>query len=338
MNAPSFKLAVREDVWLLIGLAGGTGSGKTYTAMRLAAGISGGEPFAVIDTEARRALHYADQFKFHHADLDAPFSPQRYGEAVMAAVAAGYKVIVIDSVSHEHEGDGGILDMQESELQRMAGNDYAKRDACLQASWIKPKREHKRLFVQKVLQARAHIIFCMRAEDKTELKKIDGKLKMVPKASLTGLDGWIPICEKRFPFELTASFLLTADAPGMPKPIKLQEQHRALFPIDKPITEESGQRLAAWAKGSQPKAAAASAPQAPDSDQGALSSGPGPAGADLISVDQAVALEDALRENRKSKDKLLANVSRLYGSKIERLAQIRAIDYADALAYCKGTS
>lgn len=331
-----FIPATREDVWLLLGLAGGTGSGKTYTAMRLAAGISGDKPFAVIDTEARRALHYADQFKFDHADLVAPFSPQRYGDAVMAAADAGYKVIVIDSTSHEHEGDGGLLDMQEQELQRMAGDNHAKRETCLQASWIKPKREHKRLFVQKVLQVRAHIIFCMRAEDKTELKKIDGKLKMVPKASLTGLDGWIPICEKRFPFELTASFLLTADAPGIPKPIKLQEQHRALFPLDKPITEESGQRLAAWAKGSQATPATTSAPRAPDSDKGALSSSPGPAGAGLITVDQTVELEDALKENKKSKEKLLANVSRLYGSKIERLAQIRAADYNDAIAYARG--
>lgn len=330
-----FRPATREDVWLLLGLAGGTGSGKTYTAMKLAAGISGDKPFAVIDTEARRALHYADQFKFDHADLNAPFSPQRYGDAVIAAADAGYKVIVIDSTSHEHEGDGGLLDMQEQELQRMAGDNYSKREACLQASWIKPKREHKRLFVQKVLQVRAHIIFCMRAEDKTELKKVDGKLKMVPKASLTGLDGWIPICEKRFPFELTASFLLTADAPGIPKPIKLQEQHRALFPLDKPITEESGQRLAAWAKGST-----TSAPRAPDSDRGALSSSPGPVGAGLISVDQAVALEDTLRENSKSKEKLLANINKLYSAeagyqKIGLLSQIKASDYADAMAYAR---
>jgi hypothetical protein len=72
---------------------------------------------------------------------------------------------------------------------------------------------------------------------------------IVPKVSLTGINGWIPICEKNLPFELTASFLLTADAPGMPKPIKLQEQHRAMFPLDKPINRESGKRVAAWAAG-----------------------------------------------------------------------------------------
>lgn len=312
----TYRKAVREDVFLLLGLAGGTGSGKTYTAMRLAAGIAGDEPFAVIDTEARRALHYADQFKFDHADLVAPFSPQRYGEAVLSAVAAGYKVIVIDSTSHEHEGDGGLLDMQEQELQRMAGNDYSKREACLQASWIKPKREHKRLFVQKVLQVRAHIIFCMRAEDKTELKRVDGKLKMVPKVSLTGLDGWIPICEKRFPFELTASFLLTADAPGIPKPIKLQEQHRALFPLDKPISEESGRLLAAWAKGAktaptkEPKAASSAAEEEPE----------------YITLDQAMDLAqkfvncDALAER-----------DFLKVAKLTKLTALKNEDYSEAL-------
>jgi hypothetical protein len=77
----------------------------------------------------------------------------------------------------------------------------------------------------------------------------DGKMEIREKQSLTGLHGWIPICEKNLPYELTASFLLMADRPGVPQPIKLQEQHRALFPLDEPITEASGARLAAWAKG-----------------------------------------------------------------------------------------
>ncbi len=305
----TFRPAVREGVWLLIGLAGGTGSGKTYTAMKMAAGMSEGKPFAVIDTEARRALHYADQFKFDHADLIAPFSPGRYGEAVVAAAEAGYKVIVIDSVSHEHEGEGGLLDMQEQELDRMAGDNWQKREACLQASWIKPKREHKRLFVQKVLQVRAHIIFCMRAEDKTELKKVDGKLKMVPKASLTGLDGWIPICEKRFPFELTASFLLTADAPGIPKPIKLQEQHRALFPLDKPITEESGKLIAQWATGASPA--------------------PAPSNGEYITADQHIVIMDALKGIRDGENRLKKM------AKVDRLTQIPRNAYQRALDWCE---
>jgi len=58
----------------------------------------------------------------------------------------------------------------------------------------------------------------------------DGKMKIVPKLTRTGLDGWVPVSEKSLPFELTVSFLLMNDRPGFPLPIKLQEQHRAMFP------------------------------------------------------------------------------------------------------------
>ena len=135
----TFRPAVREAVGLLIGMAGGTGAGKTFSALRLASGIAGNRPFALIDTEAGRAKHYADQFKFDHGDLTAPFSPHAYAEAIAAADKAGYPVIVVDSVSHLWAGDGGVLDMQEKELDRMAGDDWKKREGCKMAAWIKPK-------------------------------------------------------------------------------------------------------------------------------------------------------------------------------------------------------
>ena len=245
----TFRPAKREAVGLLIGLAGASGSGKTFSALRLAKGLAGGKPFCLIDTEAGRAKHYADQFAFDHGDLHAPFSPAAYAEAIGAADAAGYPVIVVDSASHEHAGEGGILDMQEAELTRMASDDWKKREAVKMASWVKPKAEHKRM-VQKLLQVRAHLILCFRAEAKIEMVKgSDGKMVVQPKHTLTSLDGWIPICEKSLPFELTASFLLLPDAPGIPRAIKLQEQHRAFFPAGKPITEAAGVALAQWAAG-----------------------------------------------------------------------------------------
>jgi hypothetical protein len=260
----TFKPAVRENVPLLIGLAGGTGSGKTYTAMRMARGICGDKPFAVIDTENGRAKHYADEFRFDHCALSAPFRPDAYADAILAADAAGYAAIVVDSTSHVWAGDGGVLDWQEEELDRMAGTgDWKKREACKMAAWIKPKLSHKRM-VSRLLQVRAHVILCFRAEPKVEMVKEDGKTKIVPKQSLTGLDGWIPVCEKNLPFELTASFLLLAAEPGMPHPIKLQEQHRALFPKGKHIDEEAGRRIAAWAAGG---AAAAPAPRPPRTER-----------------------------------------------------------------------
>lgn len=248
------KKAIREEVGLLIGLAGGTGSGKTYSALRLASGISGGRPFALIDTEKRRALHYADKFNFDHGELNAPFEPRAYAEAIMAADEAGYPAIVVDSMSHEWAGEGGVLEMQEAEVDRMAGdanaaNYWQRREAVKMAAWIKPKMQHKKM-VQRLLQVRAHLILCFRAEEKIEMVRKDGKMEIVPKQSLIGINGWIPISEKNLPFELTASFLLTADEPGKPKAIKLQEQHKSIFPVGKLIDEEAGQRAAAWAKGS----------------------------------------------------------------------------------------
>lgn len=243
MSAFEFRPAVRSNLNLLIGIAGASGAGKTFSAFRLASGICGDKPFAVIDTENGRASHYAGQFRFDVAEIHAPFSPRVYTEAILAADAAGYKVIVVDSFSHSWAGDGGTLDMQEQEFIRMGSKEGAK-----VASWIRPKAEYKKMMT-KLLQVKADLILCFRAEQKIEIIREDGKTKIVPKQSLTGLDGWIPISEKSTPYELTASFLLTPDAPGMPKPIKLQEQHRPFFPLDKPITEESGRRIAEWASG-----------------------------------------------------------------------------------------
>ncbi len=246
----TLRPAVRENVPLLIGLAGGTGSGKTYSAMRLAKGIAGGQRFAVIDTESGRAKAYAENFAFDVGEIVAPFRPQTYLDAILSIDAMKkYPVIVVDSTSHEYAGEGGILDWQEEELTRMAGTDYQKREACKMASWIKPKMEHK-AFVNRLLQIRSHLILCFRAEPKTEIGKDDrGKTVVRPKQGLTGKDGWFPICEKNMPYELTTYFLLTVDRPGVPQPIKLQEQHRAFFELDKPISEECGRKLADWAKG-----------------------------------------------------------------------------------------
>src|SRR4249919_950571 len=122
----TFRPAVRENVGLLIGLSGASGSGKTYSAFRLAKGIAGDKPFAVIDTEAGRAKHYGDRFKFDHGDLKPPFRPGAYADAIGAADAAGYPVIVVDSFSHEHAGEGGLLDWHEEEFQRMGGREAVK--------------------------------------------------------------------------------------------------------------------------------------------------------------------------------------------------------------------
>jgi hypothetical protein len=244
----SFRPAIREEVGLIIGLIAPSGGGKTFSAMRLASGIVGeGNRFAVIDTEARRALHYADQFKFDYGELHPPFRPDNYADAIQAADKAGYRAIVVDSYSHEWAGEGGILDWQEEELTRMAGDDWKKREACKMAAWIKPKTGHKQM-VQKLLQVKANLILCFRAEERVKMEKdSQGKTQIVP-------IGFQPVCSKELPYELTVSFLMLPDKPGYPVPIKLQEQHKAIFPLNQPLSEASGKAVSEWAKGGAKKA------------------------------------------------------------------------------------
>jgi len=288
----SFRPAERANVSLLIGLAGASGSGKTYTAMRLASGIAGDKRFAVIDTENGRASHYADMFKFDVLELTEPFTPAKYADAIKAADDAGYPVIVVDSASHEYAGSGGVLDMQEAEFERMGRKDSSK-----MLSWVKPKMEHKKM-MNRLLQTKAHLIMCFRAEAKIEMIKENGHTKIVPKQSLVGLDGWIPVTEKTVPFELTVSLLLTPDKPGIPHPIKLQEQHRKLFPLDRVIDESSGKGIALWAAGGK------SAP-AVDKSTGEIHDEPPSPPSDLISESQAADLY-ALRQERKIAGKAFA--------------------------------
>lgn len=249
--------AVRRRLPLLLGFIGGTGSGKTLSALKVATGIAAGKKFAVIDTENGRALHYAPvegakadnvmTFDFDHLELHEPFAPDRYIAAIKACEK--YPVVVIDSFSHEWAGDGGVLDMQEHALQRMAGDDYGKRESCKMASWVQPKMAHKKM-VSHLLQVAPHVIICLRAEPKVEMKKNErGKFEVVEKSGPTGAHGWFPICDSRFPFELTTSLLLLADAPGVPHPIKLEAQHRVFVSLADPLTAAAGEGFAAWAEG-----------------------------------------------------------------------------------------
>ncbi|MCK1718894.1 AAA family ATPase [Bradyrhizobium sp. 141] len=230
-----FAPAKREQVSLLIALAGASGSGKTYSALRLARGMSPDGKIMFIDTEARRGLHYAEHFKFMHADMRPPFTPARFVEGIQAAEAAGAEVVIIDSFSHEYDGVGGIMDWADrlaSEGVKSPGN------------WKEPKGAHKKL-MNALLQCRASIIFCLRADEKIEILRENGKTVVRPL-------GWMPICEKRFMFEMTASFTLTPDRPGVPHfdlPHKLQQQHRSMFSDRDPIGEDSGRLLAEWAAG-----------------------------------------------------------------------------------------
>jgi hypothetical protein len=243
-NVFAFQPAVRRNTHLLIAIAGPSGAGKTYSALEMATGLAGQDgKIAVIDTEAGRALHYADRFRFDHCDLKPPFSPDRYIEAIEAASRAGYAVIVIDSMSHEHEGEGGLIEMAEAELK--------KPNMKSPANWAAPKAKHKRM-MNRLLQIRAHLVFCLRADEKIRLEMIEDERNPGRKKAVVVPLGWMPICEKRFMYEMTCSFIVEPDRPGVPRALKLQEQHRAAFPQGERISRESGRILAEWAAGGAP--------------------------------------------------------------------------------------
>ncbi len=324
----TFRPAVREQVGLIVGLASGTGGGKTYSAMRLAKGIAGDRKFAVIDTEAGRAKHYAGDFAFDHGDLKPPFRPSAYMEAIEAADAAGYPVIIVDSVSHEWNGEGGVLEWQEEEYARLGSKEATKL-----LSWSAPKQGHKRM-VSRLLQCRAHLILCFRAEPHVEMTKEqgnDGKTRTIvkPKVGFTGYNGWFPVTEKNLPFELTVYFMMMAEHPGIPLPIKLPEQLKPLFPLDQPITEESGRRIAEWAAGGTNK----ETPTAMSPVVVARPSGPETqtAGANaLITADQVTHLGDLLRDNQMDKAAFCR------AAHVESLAFLPASKYQSALDRIQG--
>lgn len=269
-----FKPAKIENVSLVGGIAGASGSGKTYTGMMIAQGLVGPDNrFAVIDADARRAKHYARQFRFDHAEINAPFRPERFLEAIRDAEAAGYKAILIDNWSASWAGEGGMHDFHEDELQRFIDMDnkrqerYNKpkndedflREKYNSNAWTKPKVEYKAT-LQRILQSKAHLIFCLRAEDKLRIEvTVDErtgrkKTEYIQGKDLPPRERWVPICchSPEFTFELTFSFILTPEQPGVPIPIKIQEQHRGCFPSgDNPVSEKTGELLARWANGEE---------------------------------------------------------------------------------------
>ena len=108
----AFTKAERKSAKARILIEGPSGSGKSYSALRLAKGLGG--RIAAIDTEHGSLSMYSDVAEFDVMELSAPFSPDRYIAAIREAEQAGYEVLIIDSITHEWSGDGGILDIRTS--------------------------------------------------------------------------------------------------------------------------------------------------------------------------------------------------------------------------------
>ncbi|MEN6542334.1 AAA family ATPase [Parvibaculum sp.] len=227
------RRASRQDTHLLISLTGPSGSGKTKSALRLAAGL--GNKIGFIDTESGRSGIYASDHVFDVIDLTPPFSPARYIEALRAFEDAGYDVVVIDSASHEWEGNGGVIDL--ADAQRNG------RGQPLQGllKWLAPKREHKR-FMSELLRTRMHVVVCLRAKPEYEQRKNAGGRDEVVRV------GWKEVAESAFIYEMTASAMLSNEPgrQGFPSMTKCPAGLLHAFPGNTVISEETGRAIAAW--------------------------------------------------------------------------------------------
>jgi hypothetical protein len=256
--------AKRERVPLWVGLFGASGSGKSFSALRLAKGIQRVFPgdILAIDTEAGRLRHYASEFSFRHVEFKAPFAPADYLAAINHCVAKRPAVVVVDSFSHVWEGAGGVLEMADAGGRKDAGK------------WAKPKAELRKM-LDAMLQMNINLVACFRARP---------KIKMVPGKEPIDL-GYQPIGSDELVYEFMLNCLLPPGSNGVPSwtpefhgeraMLKLPLQFREMFAQKPPpqLTEDLGEQLARWAAGgvpaSKPAAPAKPEPQ-PEPDPGLL--------------------------------------------------------------------
>lgn len=255
--------AVRNRSPLIVGITGASSSGKTYSALRLATGIQkavGGEIYG-IDTEANRMLHYADYFKFRHVPFPPPHGPRDYIAAIDHCVSKGARIIVIDSMTHEHDGEGGVLDQIEQYLEEKAGADWSKRQALQMVAQVRPKQDRKALNRRIVQLGDVVFILCYRAEQK--IKPLKRGEKNPVDGSREPIDlGWQPTTTSKLPYDMTARFLLTPGSEGVPtllppnpaeqQLIKAPRQFKDWFKAGEPLSEDMGERMARWAMGEKP--------------------------------------------------------------------------------------
>ncbi|WP_050991863.1 AAA family ATPase [Bradyrhizobium yuanmingense] len=239
MGVLNIREAKREGARLVVGLAGISGSGKTYTALQLAYGLANfnSRKVGLLDTENRRGSLYANSLvdsdgvvqPFMVGDLEPPFSPKRYADAILEFQKAGVEVLVIDSVTHEWEGTGGCEEIAHAQNPRLP-------------DWATAKREHK-AFMNALLQSDMHIVVCIRAREKVKMSKDDrGKTVIEP----VGIQ---PVQEKNFMFELTASLMMMNEGQwqdAMKCPAELRD---ILGRGEGYITAADGKALRAWVDG-----------------------------------------------------------------------------------------
>lgn len=217
------KKATRKQVKLRLNLSAPSGAGKTYSALKMAFGLVGDwEKIAVIDTENGSASLYSHLGGFSVIDLQPPFTPEKYTEALQLCENSGIECAIIDSSSHEWTT---LLEQNETLAHTsFRGNTWA--------AWSKTTPRHDK-FVNSVLHSGMHIITCTRS--KTETVQEGGKVKKVGMKDLQR-DGW--------EYELTVSLNIDRDT-HLATPSKDRTE---LFEGKQPflISEKTGQLIKDW--------------------------------------------------------------------------------------------
>ena len=263
---------INDPLTIALGISGGSGTGKTFTSLRVARGIAEemtgkkGSPIGYVDTENKRALHYKAAFpEMAHFDFTAMdehgelvgFGPERWIQVIDAAEAAGLPVLILDSFSHAWEGVGGVLDLHAQvldrlvqEAERRANGKYEVDPAKYsQLAWAEVKPRYRRL-IDRIVRAKTNIIICTRA--KPVMQKGYGNKSENARATKTRRKDvpWDPASDGDLMFEMTAMIILDPIAPGCPvHQIKVADQFKGLLNPQRPMSEATGHAMAEWAKG-----------------------------------------------------------------------------------------
>lgn len=227
------KKAKREKIYVKIALMAPSGGGKTYGSLRLATGMAEeikketGKDAKILmaNTEQKRGYYYANEFDYDIVDIDAPHNPEKYVELIEFAVSEGYDILIIDSTSHEWEGKGGCL-----ELQQQAGGTYQ--------AWAKVTPRHNK-FITAIADSPIHIIATMRGKDQYEINKDDRGKTSVQKLGVGAKqrDG--------FEYEFTCTFLIDQKT----NCAEVQKDNTHIFEHEGAtiLTENHGKKIMQWA-------------------------------------------------------------------------------------------
>lgn len=185
----NLRKATRQKAKIRLGLSAVAGGGKTMSSLLIANGITTWDKIAVIDTENGSGDLYAHLGEYSVLPLIAPYTPEKYIDAVHECENAGMEVIIIDSITHEWDGKGGILDISNS----MTGNSYT--------NWAKITPRHQ-AFIDSILQSKCHVITTVRRKQDYEMTT-NSNGKLVPQKV-----GLKEVTREGFEYELTMNLEL----------------------------------------------------------------------------------------------------------------------------------